>query len=64
MTSKPNVATLYSSFASGSDATLSLIEVSISPGIPTFSVIGLYHAQGTYHNRNQSCLYEKDRYRL
>ena len=41
MTSKPNVATLYSSFASGSDATLSLIEVSISPGIPTFSVIGL-----------------------
>ncbi|MDO4420766.1 MAG: ATP-binding protein [Eubacteriales bacterium] len=41
MTSKPNVATLYSSFASGSDVTLSLIEVSISPGIPTFSVIGL-----------------------
>ena len=41
MTSKPNVATLYSCFASGSDATLSLIEVSISPGIPTFSVIGL-----------------------
>ena len=41
MTSKPNVATIYSSFASGADATLSQIEVSISPGIPTFSVIGL-----------------------
>ena len=41
MASKPNVARLYSCFASGTDATVSLIEVSISPGIPTFSVIGL-----------------------
>lgn len=41
MTSKPNVTRLYSSFVSGSDATVSLVEVSISPGIPTFSVIGL-----------------------
>ena len=41
MPAKPNVATLYSSFASGSVATISQIEVSISPGIPTFSVIGL-----------------------
>jgi magnesium chelatase family protein len=41
MSSKPNVARLYSCFTSGTDSTLSLIEVSISPGIPTFSVIGL-----------------------
>ena len=41
MASKPNVARLYSCFASGTDSTVSLIEVSISPGIPTFSVIGL-----------------------
>ena len=41
MVSKPNVARLYSCFVSGTDATVSLIEVSISPGIPTFSVIGL-----------------------
>lgn len=41
MASKPNVARVYSCFASGSDSTISMIEVSISPGIPTFSVIGL-----------------------
>ena len=41
MPSKPNVARVYSCFASGTDSTVSLIEVSISPGIPTFSVIGL-----------------------
>lgn len=41
MASKPNVARVYSCFASGSDSTVTLIEVSISPGIPTFSVIGL-----------------------
>lgn len=41
MASKPNVARLYSCFATGTDSTVSLIEVSISPGIPTFSVIGL-----------------------
>lgn len=41
MASKPNVVTVFSCFASGTDSTVSLIEVSISPGIPTFSVIGL-----------------------
>ncbi len=41
MASKPNVARLYSCFASGTDSTVALIEVSIAPGIPTFSVIGL-----------------------
>ena len=41
MASKPNVARLYSCFAAGTDTTVNLIEVSISPGIPTFSVIGL-----------------------
>ena len=41
MASKPNVARLYSCFASGTVSTVTLIEVSISPGIPTFSVIGL-----------------------
>ena len=41
MASKPNVARLYSCFTTGTDTTVSLIEVSISPGIPSFSVIGL-----------------------
>ena len=41
MASKPNVARVYSCFTTGADTTVSLIEVSISPGIPTFSVIGL-----------------------
>ncbi|MBR3247866.1 MAG: ATP-binding protein [Clostridiales bacterium] len=41
MAAKPNVARLFSCFASGTDSTVTLIEVSISPGIPTFSVIGL-----------------------
>lgn len=41
MTSRPNVARIYSCFATGTDSTVTKIEVSISPGIPTFSVIGL-----------------------
>ena len=41
MPSKTNVVHIYSCFTTGSESTLSLIEVSISPGIPTFSVIGL-----------------------
>ena len=41
MATKPNVARLYSCFATGADSTVALIEVSISPGIPSFSVIGL-----------------------
>jgi len=41
MASKPSVARLYSCFATGTDTTVTLIEVAISPGIPTFSVIGL-----------------------
>ena len=35
MASKPNVARLYSCFATGADSTVALIEVSISPGIPS-----------------------------
>ena len=41
MASRPNVVRIYSCFTEGSGSTVSLIEVSISPGIPTFSVIGL-----------------------
>lgn len=41
MASKPNVARLWSCFTAGADTTVTLIEVSISPGIPTFNVIGL-----------------------
>ena len=60
MASKPNVATLYSCFTSGTDTTVSLIEVSISPGIPTFSVIGLCdssirESQGRLRSAFKSC---------
>ena len=60
MASKPNVATLYSCFASGTDTTVSLIEVSISPGIPSFSVIGLCdssirESQGRLKSAFKSC---------
>ena len=60
MASKPNVATLYSCFASGTDTTVSLIEVSISPGIPSFSVIGLCdssirESQGRLRSAFKSC---------
>ena len=60
MASKPNVATLYSCFTSGTDTTISLIEVSISPGIPTFSVIGLCdssirESQGRLRSAFKSC---------
>ncbi len=41
MASKPNVVHVYSCFATGTEPVITLIEVSISPGIPTFSVIGL-----------------------
>ncbi|MCR4767763.1 MAG: ATP-binding protein [Saccharofermentans sp.] len=41
MASKPNIVRIYSCFTTGTESTVSLIEVSISPGIPTFSVIGL-----------------------
>ena len=63
MASKPNVATLYSCFTSGTDTTISLIEVSISPGIPTFSVIGLCdssirESQGRLRSAFKSCGFE------
>lgn len=41
MASKPNVARLYSCFATGTEVIDTVIEVAIAPGIPTFSVIGL-----------------------
>lgn len=41
MASKPNVARLFSCFATGTEVVDTVIEVSIAPGIPTFSVIGL-----------------------
>ena len=41
MSSKPSVARIYSGFARGTDCVISELEVSVTPGIPTFSVIGL-----------------------
>ena len=41
MSSKPSVARIYSGFARGTDCIISELEVSVTPGIPTFSVIGL-----------------------
>ena len=41
MASKPNVARVFSCFATGTEVIDTVIEVAIAPGIPTFSVIGL-----------------------
>ncbi|MBO4449561.1 MAG: ATP-binding protein, partial [Clostridiales bacterium] len=41
MAVKPKVARVYSGFARGTDCIISELEVSVTPGIPTFSVIGL-----------------------
>lgn len=41
MSGKPSVARIYSGFARGMDCVISELEVSVTPGIPTFSVIGL-----------------------
>ena len=41
MSGKPSVARIYSGFARGTDCVISELEVSVTPGIPTFSVIGL-----------------------
>ena len=41
MASKPNVARLFSCFATGTEVIDTVVEVAIAPGIPTFSVIGL-----------------------
>ena len=41
MAVRPRVAKVYSCFNDGMQGVLSEIEVSVSPGIPTFSVIGL-----------------------
>lgn len=60
MASRPNVVRIYSCFTEGSGSTVSLIEVSISPGIPTFSVIGLCdssirESQGRLRSAFKSC---------
>lgn len=41
MSGKPSVARIYSGFTKGTDCVISELEVSVTPGIPTFSVIGL-----------------------
>lgn len=41
MSKKPSVARIYSGFARGTDCVISELEISVTPGIPTFSVIGL-----------------------
>lgn len=41
MSGKPSVARIYSGFTKGTDSFISELEVSVTPGIPTFSVIGL-----------------------
>ena len=41
MAGKPSIARVYSGFARGTDCVISELEISVSPGIPTFSVIGL-----------------------
>jgi len=41
MAVKPSVARVYSGFARGTDCIITELEVSVTPGIPTFSVIGL-----------------------
>ena len=41
MKSKYSVFVLWSCFAEGFGGTMSRIEVSITPGLPTFDVIGL-----------------------
>lgn len=41
MSGKPSVARIYSGFVKGTDCVISELEVSVTPGIPTFSVIGL-----------------------
>ena len=41
MSVKPSIARIYSGFTRGTDCVLSELEISVTPGIPTFSVIGL-----------------------
>ena len=41
MSAKPSIARIYSGFTRGTDCVLSELEISVTPGIPTFSVIGL-----------------------
>ena len=41
MSVKHSIARIYSGFTRGTDCVLSELEISVTPGIPTFSVIGL-----------------------
>ena len=41
MSGKPSIARIYSGFARGTECVISELEISVTPGIPTFSVIGL-----------------------
>ena len=41
MSGKPSVARIYSGFTRGTECVISELEISVTPGIPTFSVIGL-----------------------
>lgn len=41
MAGKPSIARIYSGFTRGTDCIISELEISVTPGIPTFSVIGL-----------------------
>lgn len=41
MSAKPSIARIYSGFTRGTDCVISELEISVTPGIPTFSVIGL-----------------------
>ena len=57
MSVKPSVARIYSGFARGTDCVISELEVSVTPGIPTFSVIGLcYSSIRESHGRITSAL--------
>ena len=41
MPGKPSIARIYSGFTRGTECVISELEISVTPGIPTFSVIGL-----------------------
>lgn len=60
MASKPNVVKIYSSFAAGTTVYIASVEVSISPGIPSYSVIGqcdssIKESQGRLKSAFKSC---------
>ena len=60
MASKPNVVKIFSSFAAGTTVYIASVEVSISPGIPSYSVIGqcdssIKESQGRLKSAFKSC---------